>query len=170
VVATVGVLILVLTVQIAIEDPGIETDWDDTDRDDDSRSDDLVIDRITVLTSGARDLGREAVVFENPGERQFDLSGVTVRSDRGHEYTFDWGVGIASGASLTLVTGDVPERPGVVSWGATEPIWSGESERIVVADVDGVTLVDAAVSELAAVTDETTDDGADGNDGTDDGR
>jgi hypothetical protein len=106
-------------------------------------------------------------VFENPGEGQFDLSGVTVRSDRGHEYTFDWGVGIGPGASLTLVTGDAPERPGVVSWGATEPIWSGENERIVVTDVDGVTLVDAAVSELAEDTDGTTHDGANEDGGAD---
>lgn len=85
----------------------------------------------------AENLNDEYIVLENTGDLPIDLSGWRVKDLDGHVHTFQDGVELGIGETLTLRSGAGSQTATDRFWWADEPVWDNNGETIYVFDDRG---------------------------------
>jgi hypothetical protein len=91
---------------------------------------------VTVSERGER-LNDEYIVIKNTGTSLLDLSGWSVKDGDGHVHTFQDGVTLEVGKTLTLYSGQGSQQPTKRYWWADEMIWDDDGEEITIFDDTG---------------------------------
>ena len=82
-------------------------------------------------------LGREFVVFHNPGRRPLQVGNWTVADADGHRYRFPSRAVVAGGETVTLHTGRGRDGPRHRYWNRSTPVWNNGGDVVIVRDADG---------------------------------
>lgn len=83
----------------------------------------------------------EDVVFENTGDTELDLSGLTVSDEADHTYTFPNGFSLSPGAQVTLYTGSGEDTQTELYWGSDAAIWNNDGDTMYVHTDDGKQVI-----------------------------
>ncbi|SFL15143.1 competence protein ComEC [Halogranum rubrum] len=127
--------------------PVLVTDGGDDARPDGDDEDGRLV-LVSVHADAAGDdrtnLGDEYVVFENTGDVTLDLSGWTVRDERGATYTFPVGATLVPGERLTLSTGAGTDTTTRYYWNASSPVWNNDGDVVTVMTAAGEPVLQEA--------------------------
>ncbi len=88
----------------------------------------------------AANLNDEYFTLENTGDQTMDLSDWTVENERGTTFVIPSGVTLSPGAVLYIHSGSGVDSPGILYWGASEPVWKNTSDLAVLRDKDGAII------------------------------
>jgi competence protein ComEC len=93
--------------------------------------------RVVTVSEEGDALNDEYIVIKNTGGNFLDLSGWSVKDGDGHVHTFQDGVTLEVGQTLTLYSGQGSQQPANRYWWADEMIWDDDGEKITIFDDTG---------------------------------
>jgi len=85
----------------------------------------------------AANLNDEYFALQNTGSTVAEMGGWTVENERGVQYTFPDGFALPVGAFVYVHSGSGSDSPGILYWGAAEPIWHNTTDIAVLRDALG---------------------------------
>jgi micrococcal nuclease len=87
-------------------------------------------------------IDEESVTFANEGYGRVDFTGWVLRDESGmNRFTFPRGSVIASGSTLTVVTGCNEDADATIAWCADAPVWSNGGDTVIVSDSLGNAVI-----------------------------
>jgi hypothetical protein len=86
--------------------------------------------RVVEISEEGDSLNDEYIVIKNTGGNLVDLSGWSVKDGDGHVHTFQDGVTLEVGKTLTLYSGQGSQQKSKRYWWADEMVWDDDGERI----------------------------------------
>lgn len=93
--------------------------------------------RVVTVSEEGDALNDEYIVIKNTGDNLLDLSGWSVKDGDGHVHTFQDGVTLEVGMTLTLYSGQGSQQPARRYWWADEMVWDDDGETITIFDDTG---------------------------------
>ena len=86
----------------------------------------------------AANLNDEYFALQNTGDAEVDLSGWSVSNERGWAFVFPAGTMLPPNAVLYVHSGAGANTPGILYWGAGEPVWNNISDIAILKNRDGL--------------------------------
>lgn len=93
--------------------------------------------RVVEVQAEADFLNGEYIVIKNTGDNLLDLAGWSVKDSDGHVHTFQDGVTLEVGKTLTLYSGQGSQQPTKRYWWSDEFVWDDDGEKIKIFDDTG---------------------------------
>lgn len=84
----------------------------------------------------------EYVVLENAADASLDLGGWVLADAAGHSCAFPDGFTLASGARVTVYTGDGTDNATSRYWGADGAVWNNGGDTVVVRTANGTVVLE----------------------------